>query len=146
MEEDIPQGYGHLGGSSHDHLEKSRDMRRQSTWTCSELALRHVSSLLAEKGAIRDTTYGHACTIDTNTASLPAPRIRNTVILRLGNSGQDMMRTILELQYNGTTISPLRIYHNYASRFELFPVGLNEVAASPLMGKQEHLLTIDHCV
>jgi hypothetical protein len=32
-----------------------------------------VLSLLVEKRAMRDTTkYGHACTIDINTASLPA--------------------------------------------------------------------------
>ena len=45
-------------------------------WTSSSPG--HVLSLLIEKGAIRDTKYGHTCTIDTTTASLPAQSMETT--------------------------------------------------------------------
>jgi hypothetical protein len=45
-------------------ISRSKALRRQSTWTFSRSRPRRVSSWLVERGATRDTTYGHACTIE----------------------------------------------------------------------------------
>jgi hypothetical protein len=45
-------------------ISRSKALRRQSTWTFSRSRPRRVSSWLVERGATRDTTYGHACTLN----------------------------------------------------------------------------------
>ena len=70
---------------------RARVGRAHGAWTSSGPGL--VLSLFVEKGAMRDTTYGHACTIDTTTASLPE-HSRTTAIPLLGSSSSehDVMR------------------------------------------------------